>query len=1085
MSGVHRLFGNNLSVIKDGVLTPSSVKTSSDIFTTETRRKGSGTAFLMGNYTGLDDAVFELRVSSGEGVGRITQPVFVGAGTGILSGLGISGVGLQDFAIRLIDLGIDTLNAEFDMGDVVLKAKSSGAAGNGILATVNESELIFTETAFATLEAIAEGTIEFKGPQWDWGTVVLNARGEIPSEGMRLKFENDPQIYRQYKIRAASDWVYYLSPGAVRAIPEGSKIYEVTGHRRVTITDGIVTEQYPHVVTLYDFAVQARAISDLIEVVGVVVDDKTPGGMNCQDFPFVTDAYMHPIKMEGSKYVQRLDDIELQAAVNTEILEIECIGDAEMGSEAWSVEGSVTGALPGVRTAEPYIYGPVHFTIPEKLLDYQEPVGSMGFEVNYISRDEGEAEPPICLERRVLGVRAKTGSVIFTWTKNVTLEGCECDSASVSGFVSAECLGLEELNGGDMGELDPEYKSRLEGIYNYIDEYTQDNTYFYDEISDKKGWCVTATEVITHAGDVVSRIKVTFEYETEEEANNQADYLSSYSKASPTGRRTYEDIKVERIYNYVGGAETDLKFMHAAKTILLSTLVQIYFESSALVIWDSLWAEIQVDLNNFIGVFSKDPGNEVRHITVYGQEFLQRYQAKANLALLAAGIVPGKSRSSSGGAGCWSERPDTYYWRAGDGYLPAYNNVVYHSVKLNAEGEVYSTKEFAFAIVCACPQHLKVGDQVTVEFDSRGNQVNTYQLGDKFSIPIIGAKDLELSGGIDGDDTHTWQVEGDTPGAFPDYLSIAGAEAEYAQNGLQFLIERGGIPFELGDQWTFSVEGGKFRWRKDNGAWSADLDIGSQDLSDGISAVFIDGPAPSFEPGDLFRFKVTQPNSAEHIKQPTAERWTWVGSSGTLTIDCGGSVSVSEIFVADHDIPSTATVLIEGSQDGFVTTDWSEAMAWNDAVLAKVLVASVTVTHLRLKVTNADDCYIGWVCAGVGLTTILFPALTLSRKYASITGGSMLAGSSIPMGAGWAGQLNWENSISQAELLELIILLDYLKENNNEPVILLPHILHEEEGKLCRIDTDDVEITDVFDFQPDAQAKRIQSVTIPLEPVYL
>ena len=194
---------------------------------------------------------------------------------------------------------------------------------------------------------------------------------------------------------------------------------------------------------------------------------------------------------------------------------------------------------------------------------------------------------------------------------------------------------------------------------------------------------------------------------------------------------------------------------------------------------------------------------------------------------------------------------------------------------------------------------------------------------------------------------------------------------------------------------------------------------------------------------------------------------------------------MSEIFVADHDIPSTATVLIEGSQDGFITTDWSEAMAWNDAVLAKVLAASVTVTHLRLKVTNASDCYIGWICAGVGLTTVLFPALTLSRKYASITGGSMLAGSSIPMGAGWAGQLNWENSISQAELLELVTFLDYLKENNNEPVILLPHILHEEEGKLCRIDTEDVEITDVFDFQPDAQAKRIQSVTLPLAPVYL
>ncbi|MEA1999232.1 MAG: hypothetical protein U9N61_07920, partial [Euryarchaeota archaeon] len=322
-------------------------------------------------------------------------------------------------------------------------------------------------------------------------------------------------------------------------------------------------------------------------------------------------------------------------------------------------------------------------------------------------------------------------------------------------------------------------------------------------------------------------------------------------------------------------------------------------------------------------------------------------------------------------------------------------------------------------------------------------------------------------------------------GQLPDYLSVAGAEVTYNQSGLQFLIERGGIPFELGDQWSFSVEGGKFRWKKDSGAWSVDLDIGFQALSDGVSVMFADGPAPSFVKGDIFKFKVVQPNSAEHTKHPTTERWIWVGSSGTMTIDCGGAVLVSEIFVADHNIPSTATILIEGSQDGFVSTDWSLPMSWNEVVLSKVLAIQTTVTHLRLKVTNADDCYIGWFCAGVSLTTDLFPALSLSRKYASIAGGSALAGSSVPMGVGWGGQLDWENSISQSELLQLIELLDYLKENNNEPVILLPHILHESEGKLCRIDTEAVEITDVFDYQPDDSSKRIQSVSLPLEPVYL
>lgn len=532
----------------------------------------------------------------------------------------------------------------------------------------------------------------------------------------------------------------------------------------------------------------------------------------------------------------------------------------------------------------------------------------------------------------------------------------------------------------------------------------------------------------------------------------------------------------------IGGAEVDLKFMHAATNLLSTTLAQVYTSPEALILWDTLWSKVRTDLDLLCSESTAYDADMVRHIRTYASEYIERYQAEANLVLLAADIIPG---GFVGSDSCWTERLDTYYWRASDGYLPAYNNVVYHSAKRNVDDEVYSTQEFACIIVCTCTQHLKVGDQVVVNIDSQGSVVNTYQLGDKFSIPIVGAKDLELSGGVDGNDTHTWEVEGSILGKLPDYLSVAGAEVEYSQSGLRFLIERGGIPFELGDQWTFSVEGGKFRWKKDNGVWSAELDIGSQILSDGISAVFVDGLAPSFKPGDIFKFKVLQPHSAEHIKQPTMERWTWIGSSATLTMDCGGLVQVSEIFLADHSIPSTATVLIEGSQDGFLTTDWSETMVWNEVVLTKVLAAVVSVTHLRLVVTNANDCYIGWVCAGVGLSTALFPALSLNRKYASITGNSLLAGGSIPIGVGWGGQLNWENSISQSELSQLIALLDYLKAHNNEPVILLPHILHEAEGKLCRIDTEAVEITDIFNYQPDDQTKRIQSVIIPLEPVYL
>lgn len=1093
MSGVHRLFGNNLSVIKDGTLTPSSVKTSSAIFQTELKRKGSGVISLLGNYTGFNDAIYELRIVSEEGAGRITQPIFTGVGSGVLSGIAISGIPLQDFIIRLTDLGIDTLNAEFNMGDIVLRAKTSGAAGNEISISVNEDELVYTTTTFATLEEMPEGTVEFKGPQWDWNTVVLNSKGEIPADGMRLKFENDPQIYRQYKLRRGSDWMYCFSPGIVRTIPEGSKVYEVTGHRRVVITDGIINEQYPHVITLYDFATQVYTESELVEVLGAIVDDKTPGGMNCQDFPFTTTAYLHPIKMEGSKYVQRLDEIELQEIINTEILEIECVDNVNRGAEIWSVNASITGSLPQAQTDELYLYGPVHFKIPKVVIEGPQPEGEIGFSLNYESRSSGEITPPICLERRIMGAKSKTGLVSFTWTKNIGLEECACENVLLEGVINNECLGLEEEEGGEiMDGIDVEYKNRLQLVHDYISGFTQSNTYFYNETS-RRGWKVTANRSITKfqfddcTGESAphSSEKETYKYETEGQARDKAADLEAKTWCNNKFWYEYKNIAVERIYNYIGGAEADLKFMHSAMAILLDSLSQIYEIPPALVIWDSLLSEVKVDLNYLKGSTSKDPGTHVRHVLNFGSEYLERYQAKANLALLAAGIVPGKGRSSSKGAACWSEQTDPYYWKASDGYLPAYNNSIYYSAKLDNDGEIQSTQEFAFVIVCACPQHLKEGDKIIVSFNMPGGQVSAYQLGDKFSIPIIAAKDLELFGGVDGNDTYTWKVSGSISGELPDYLSVDGLEEEYNQSGLRFLIQRGGIPFELGDQWSFSIEGGKFQWRKDSGAWSSNLDVGPHALSDGIHVMFLDGSAPSFKSGDISKFKVLQPNSAEHIKHPTTERWIWIGSSGTLTIDCNGLVSVSEIFVADHNIPSTATVLIEGSQDGFSSTDWSYPMVWNKNVLTKVLSVTKSVTHLRLKVTNANSCYIGWICAGIGLTTLLTPKLFLSRQYASITSNNILAGGSIPMGAGWGGELAWENSMSSSEFTQLLELLDHLKQNNNEPVILLPHILHEEEGRICQIDVDSVEIRDIFNYQPDAQAKRILSVTIPLEPVFL
>ncbi len=464
-------------------------------------------------------------------------------------------------------------------------------------------------------------------------------------------------------------------------------------------------------------------------------------------------------------------------------------------------------------------------------------------------------------------------------------------------------------------------------------------------------------------------------------------------------------------------------------------------------------------------------------------EFVTRYQAKMDALGIDVGIVPGKSDgSNTGSAACWSD-PGGDYWWTSPGYLPAFTNRIWHSVRRNSDGDIESTQEFALAIVCACPDKLMEGDTITVSIDDVTGVAKTYQIGDEFKVPVVNASPVYLAGGVDGNDTHTWLVTGSVSGKLPDYAVVNGAEVPYSAGGLGFTIYRKGMPFALGDQWTFAVEGGQYRWRKNDGAWStpADIPAAPVGLSDGLSAEFTPGAAPSYVSADSYLFEVRQPYSPNHIRQPGKYRWRWNGSAASVTANLGATKTLDYIVLGAHSLPAGAMVTVEGGPDGVAWPE-SVAMTWRAGAMSEMLAVPWNVAWLRLSVSNATGGAVDWWWAGEALTTEYSAGRLVMRRNYSVTRGGGVNPSALYAGRGMGGEVAWETFLGQVDLDNILHMVDHVKEHD-ESIILLPHFKHPQDAAEVRIAVDDVDIVDDYQFQPDDASNRQLSISLPFDAV--
>lgn len=525
----------------------------------------------------------------------------------------------------------------------------------------------------------------------------------------------------------------------------------------------------------------------------------------------------------------------------------------------------------------------------------------------------------------------------------------------------------------------------------------------------------------------------------------------------------------------------DLAFVDGILSILGQCLTQIYANSTARTAWDAAWTAAQADLLTLY-----DIGGSVEQVT-FDPGFLERYRSQCDAILITMGISPGKYEAGLQGSAVWPDPGDAFWWEFVDAdYLPVFTNQIYHSCRHNADGIAVSTQEFAFALVCACAERLREGDQAQIQIQTGIAGGGGYPVGATYTIAIVGARPLSLAGGVTGDDTLTWSVVSSTAGALDDY-ALDETEAAYSDGGIGFQLNRGSIPFALGDQFTWAVEiGGQFRWRSNGGSWSADTALAaSVALADGLTAAFDAGTAPAFVPADIHSFQVRQPYSPGHVQRGDSAVWQWTGATPTLTLTWAANQTVACVGLLRHTLVSPAAVTVT-LKDGSAATLFTGSLTIAPGPIVLFLPTTLTtVRSMTLAITGATAMSLGWVYAGSPfIPSHNASQCSITRVHAMERGGGVNPRGAY-LGGGRGGELSWADWLLMEDLTPLLALVDDCKQQGDEPLVVVPNVNYPAEAALCRISGDEVQIADLFQFQPHSASRRQLSVTLPLTAVVM
>jgi hypothetical protein len=1020
MPSVQRYLSGRDNLARTATLAASSVRASTAIERVSARRTGGGRVRLVGSYTGHEAAGVDVEIISAGGVPRASVPQFVGVGNGQLAVQGV------DAAAAPQEFTIALADLGVQTATAALDVREvrirarAPGSGGNALRVTVQPALTRTATSWALLAPWATSQAMQTGPQWDFGGLPLSPRDELDAASPRIAFGFDPQVYRPWRKFKDGAWQFGLSPALQRDVPAGTAVYSVTGGYVVTVSDGVATETFGDTQSA---PAQAAIVTfhDLLVALGNSALVEVAGVVAAD-------------RTSGG-----------QAAI-----------DVPLRTSAWLMSASGKVRLQDI-------------AVPE-----QAPTQTLTVR---------------CINADVVGKER--------WSVSGDVSGALAVATTGVPYASAAALfGIPAIDPAAVGS--GQWTVKWEPVARDADK---------GEVTPSA--CLRPVKL----GLAARPLTVTFRYVRRPPAQCDCRKVSPIKVSDKCLGLGGDDmpldpahqLRLARLYEWraefirtnvriasadAGAAAYDMDLADGITNSFATALAEIYESVPALAEWDAAFADVPTELAALEGVEQEQnlmlPGSEISGAKALAQ-LLRKYTARMDYCRTLAGIVP-KSDSSTGDAGgCWIDHGDPFWWVDTDGYyLPAFTNKAYISSRRGADGKPYSTREFGFGLAVACEEHLKIGDSITLRIDSVDSE-RPYRVGDEAVLQTIGAGAAWLAGGIDGTDVQTWRVAGSSAGLLPDYIVPTDGTAApvYAQAGVALRLALGGIPFQLGDAFTFSVEAGQFRWRRDGGAWSAPADIppgGQAALDDGMQVSFDAGAAPSFVPGDTYTFAVHQPHAASNLQDAQATAWGWDGSDATIVIDLGAVQQIGAIALARYQLPEGAAVAAEVSQDGVA---WSAPLALDVTrpVSVAVFHLAMAARFVRVSVTSAPGGSIGWAWCGQPLATEHHASTCERLRRWASTRGNGLNAAALYAGAGNGWKLAWENALLEPDVAALLGLGDWAQEHD-EPLLFVPHHLHEADASLVRWGADALQVSDIHAYQPDNEAWRLMSGALDLEPVF-
>lgn len=449
-------------------ITSSGQRPANDFRLLAQSRAGGGRLGISGNYTGAQDSLIDIEITSGTGGQLAARAHVEGVGSGTMDVHHIRAAAVPGLLrFTLADAGKSAICAQCSFYGANLVARVPGEAGNDIAITCTRN-LTLAPSRFSLLTPIAAGETELTGDEFEWGQPSGDAHA-VPVGALRIQFSGQNQVHRTWKSWRDGRFVYHLDPAPELPIPAGARILYVSGDYTLTVRQGAEQEVYSGCVTIFDFLRALQARSTLVEVQSAVVEDRAPGGMAVTDIPLITTAHARPAQNLPENVTIEIDRVAEDA--NTENIHIRALGN-----NRWSVAGAISGELGTAMIAEPFQAGPVSFTLFDRRStsasrDDAASDARIRYKFNPASRDKNEPLPQVCMKPLLRGIAATDKTITFRYTKRPDKE---CSCADLPDLpVPAYLLGLTTTGGSSM--LPPEGNRRRGALFGWLAQFNAGN----------------------------------------------------------------------------------------------------------------------------------------------------------------------------------------------------------------------------------------------------------------------------------------------------------------------------------------------------------------------------------------------------------------------------------------------------------------------------------------------------------------------------------------------------------------------------------------------------------------------------------